>query len=285
MHFARALETGNVLWQLTDGRFCDLTIALGTLAPKSVYHAVCDQDLHANLAWLPLREDYCLPASTALACPLPTPNRILAIGRNYADHAKELGNAIPDEPVVFQKANSSVIGPGESIVLPTAIGQVDHEGELLVVIGTGGRDIALETALSHVAGYSIINDVTARAKSKALQAKGYPWFLAKCRDTFGPIGPWLVTADDVPDPQGLSLWLEVNGKARQAGNTRDMIFGVPFLVSYLSRFMRLEPGDIISTGTPSGVGRPRNIFLKPGDEVTIEVEGIGRLHNPVVQGE
>jgi|688.fasta_scaffold255489_2 2-keto-4-pentenoate hydratase/2-oxohepta-3-ene-1,7-dioic acid hydratase in catechol pathway len=277
MHFARALETGNVLWQLTDGRFCDLTIALGTLAPKDVFDAVCDQDLHANLAWLPLREDYCLPASTALACPLPTPNRILAIGRNYADHAKELGNAIPDEPVVFQKANSSIIGPGESVVLPTAIGQVDHEGELLVVIGTGGRDIALDAALGHVAGYSIINDVTARAKSKALQAKGYPWFLAKCRDTFGPIGPVVVAANSLIDQFPLTIDVTVNGEVRQHGTTDQMIHDVAALIHYLSTVTELMPGDCIATGTPSGVGP-----LVAGDSVTVTISGIGTLTNPVI---
>ena len=277
MHFARAFETGNVLWQLTDGRFCDLTIALGTLAPKTVFDAVCDQDLHANLAWLPLREDYCLPASTALACPLPTPNRILAIGRNYADHAKELGNAIPDEPVVFQKANSSIIGPGESIVLPTAIGQIDHEGELLVVIGTGGRDITLDAALGHVAGYSIINDVTARAKSKALQAKGYPWFLAKCRDTFGPIGPVVVAANSLIDQFPLSIDVTVNGTLRQHGTTDQMIHDVAALIHYLSTVTELMPGDCIATGTPSGVGP-----LVAGDSVTVTISGIGTLTNPVI---
>ena len=277
MHFARALETGNVLWQLTDGRFCDLTIALGTLAPKSVFDAVCDQDLHANLLWLPLREDYCLPASTALACPLPAPNRILAIGRNYADHAKELGNAIPDEPVVFQKANSSIIGPGESIVLPTAIGQVDHEGELLVVIGMGGRDIALDAALEHIAGYSIINDVTARAKSKALQAKGYPWFLAKCRDTFGPIGPVVVAASSLAEQFPLTIDVTVNGTLRQHGTTAQMIHDVAALIHFLSTVTDLMPGDCIATGTPSGVGP-----LVAGDSVTVTISGIGTLTNPVI---
>ena len=277
MHFARALDTGNVLLQLTDGRFCDLTIALGTLAPKSVFDAVCDQDLHANLQWLPLREDYCLPASTALACPLPAPNRILAIGRNYADHAKELGNAIPDEPVVFQKANSSVIGPGGAITLPRDIGQVDHEGELLVLIGTGGRDIPQDSALGHVAGYSIINDVTARAKSKALQAKGYPWFLAKCRDTFGPIGPVVVAASSLAEQFPLTIDVTVNGTPRQHGTTDQMIHDVAALIHFLSTITELTPGDCIATGTPSGVGP-----LVAGDSVTVTISGIGTLTNPVI---
>ena len=276
MHFALASDSGHVLWQLPDGRFCDLTVALGTLSPKSVFEAVCDTDLHTRLPWLPLREDYCLPKSTPLACPLPNPNRILAIGRNYADHAKELGNAIPDEPVVFQKSNSSIIGPDEAILLPQAIGQVDHEGELLVVLGTGGTNIPVDTALGHVAGFSIINDVTARAKSKALQAKGYPWFLAKCRDTFGPIGPVVVAASELIPQFPLEISVAVNGQMRQQGTTDQMIHDVAALIHFLSTVTELKPGDCIATGTPSGVGP-----LLDGDIVTVTITGIGTLTNPV----
>jgi len=277
MRFARSAESGNVLWQLEDGRYCDLTVALGSLAPKTVFDAISDEDLHARLPWLPLREDYCLPESTPLGCPLPSPKRILAIGRNYADHAKELGNAVPDEPVVFQKANTSIVGPGIPIVLPADIGQVDHEGELLVVIGKGGRDISVSDALAHVAGYSIINDVTARAKSKALQAKGYPWFLAKCRDTFGPIGPVVATASSLQDQFPLTINVTVNGETRQQGSTDQMIHDVAALVHFLSTVTELLPGDCIATGTPSGVGP-----LVAGDSVDVTITGIGTLTNPVV---
>lgn len=277
MRFALAVQTGNVLWQLEDGRFCDLTVAYGTLAPKTVFDAICDEDLHMRLPWLPLREDYCLPASTTLACPLPSPNRILAIGRNYADHAKELGNAVPDEPVVFQKANSSIVGPEAQIVLPDGVGQVDHEGELLVVIGKGGRDISIEDAMAHVAGYSIINDVTARAKSKALQAKGYPWFLAKCRDTFGPIGPVVATASSLEGRFPLTIEVTVNGIRRQYGSTEQMIHGVPALIHFLSTVTELRPGDCIATGTPSGVGP-----ITAGDSVAVTITGLGTLTNPVI---
>lgn len=277
MRFALAAQTGNVLWQLDDGRFCDLTVAYGTLAPKTVFDAICDDDLHMRLPWLPLREDYCLPASTPLACPLPSPNRILAIGRNYADHAKELGNAVPDEPVVFQKANSSIVGPGSQIVLPENIGQVDHEGELLVVLGKGGANIAASDALAHVAGYSIINDVTARAKSKALQAKGYPWFLAKCRDSFGPIGPVVATASSLAHQFPLTIEVTVNGSIRQHGSTDQMIHDVSALIHFLSNVTELRPGDCIATGTPSGVGP-----LVTGDTVAVTITGLGTLTNPVV---
>jgi 2-keto-4-pentenoate hydratase/2-oxohepta-3-ene-1,7-dioic acid hydratase in catechol pathway len=265
------------LWQLEDGRFSDLTVAFGSLAPKSVFDAICDEDLHTRLPWLPLREDYCLPSSTPLGCPLPSPKRILAIGRNYADHAKELGNAVPDEPVVFQKANSSIVGPGMPIVLPEGIGQVDHEGELLVVIGKGGRNISLDDAMAHVAGYSIINDVTARAKSKALQAKGYPWFLAKCRDTFGPIGPVVATASSLEGHFPLTIDVTVNGLLRQQGSTEQMIHDVAALIHFLSTVTELLPGDCIATGTPSGVGP-----LVAGDSVSVTISGIGTLTNPVV---
>ncbi len=277
MRFALAAQTGNVLWQLDDGRFCDLTVAYGTLAPKTVFDAICDEDLHMRLPWLPLREDYCLPASTPLACPLPSPNRILAIGRNYADHAKELGNAVPDEPVVFQKVNSSIIGPGMPIVLPENIGQVDHEGELLVVLGKGGANIAASDALAHVAGYSIINDVTARAKSNALQAKGYPWFLAKCRDSFGPIGPVVATASSLAHQFPLTIEVTVNGSIRQHGSTDQMIHDVSALIHFLSNVTELRPGDCIATGTPSGVGP-----LVNGDTVAVTITGLGTLTNPVV---
>jgi 2-keto-4-pentenoate hydratase/2-oxohepta-3-ene-1,7-dioic acid hydratase in catechol pathway len=277
MRFALAAQTGNVLWQLEDGRFSDLTVALGSLAPKTVFDAICDEDLHTRLPWLPLREDYCLPASTPLGCPLPLPKRILAIGRNYADHAKELGNAVPDEPVVFQKANSSIVGPGMPIALPEGIGQVDHEGELLVVIGKGGRNISLDDAMAHVAGYSIINDVTARAKSKALQAKGYPWFLAKCRDTFGPIGPVVATASSLAGQFPLTIDVTVNGLLRQQGSTEQMIHDVAALIHFLSTVTELLPGDCIATGTPSGVGP-----LVAGDSVSVTISGIGTLTNPVV---
>ena len=219
------------------------------------------------------------PADAPLLAPIPRPNRILAIGRNYSEHARELGNTVGEEPIVFLKASSSVIGPNENIVIPSWAGRVDFEAELLVVIGTGGREIAETDTLRHVSAYSVFNDVTAREKQRALQEKKHPWFLAKSLDTFGPLGPYLVTADALPDPHSLPLRLTVNGETRQNDTTGSMIFRIPFLISYLSRWFALEPGDVIATGTPSGVGP-----LVPGDIVEAALEGIGSLRNPVTAG-
>lgn len=210
-----------------------------------------------------------LPAETPLAAPIPRPNRILAIGRNYAEHATELGNAVPDEPVVFLKASSSVVGPGEAIVFPEWVGRVDYEGELLAILGSGGR----------VVGYTCFNDVTAREKSKQLQSKGHPWFLAKSRDTFGPMGPWAVSADEFGDPASARVRLFVNGELKQDGTAAQMLNPVPALLEFLSRWVSLESGDVIATGTPPGVGP-----LVPGDVVRVEISGIGALENPVQRG-
>lgn len=208
-----------------------------------------------------------LPADTPLAAPLPRPNRILAIGRNYAEHAAELGNAVPDEPVVFLKASSCVIGPGEPITYPAWIGRVDYEGELLAILGTGGQ----------VVGYTCFNDVTAREKSKALQSKGHPWFLAKSRDTFGPMGPWAVSAEAFGDPADAQVTLSVNGETKQDGSARQMINDIPALLEFLSQWVTLESGDVVATGTPPGVGPLQN-----GDVVRVEIPGIGALENAVI---
>ena len=209
--------------------------------------------------------------------PLPSPHRILAIGRNYGEHAKEMGNDVPDEPIVFQKASTSVIADGQPIVLPPNVGRVDFEGELAVVIGTAGRNVSEAEALSLVAGYTLINDVTARDEQKRAIGKSLPWFLSKSYDTFGPLGPYLVTPDEVPDPQNVQLTLSVNGEVRQQTNTSEMLFSIPFLISYLSRHFALHPGDVIATGTPPGVGP-----LQAGDVVEVRIAEIGTLTNPVI---
>ena len=216
-------------------------------------------------------------AGVTPAAPLPSPHRILAIGRNYGEHAKEMDNDIPDEPIVFQKASTSVIGDGRPIVLPSNVGRVDFEGELAVVIGTAGRNVSEAEALSLVAGYTLINDVTARDEQKRAIGKSLPWFLSKSYDTFGPLGPYLVTPDEIPDPQNVQLTLSVNGEVRQQANTSEMIFSIPFLISYLSHHFALHPGDVIATGTPSGVGP-----LKAGDVVEVRIAEIGTLTNPVI---
>ena len=211
------------------------------------------------------------------AAPLPRPNRILAIGRNYAEHAKEQDSEVPDEPIVFQKASSSVIGPGQPIVIPPHIGRVDFEGELVVVIGKTGRNVPEREAMALVAGYTLMNDVTARDEQKRAIARSLPWFLSKSYDTFGPMGPCLVTADEIKDPHDLQITTTVNGEVKQQATTADMIFSIPKLISFLSHQMALEPGDVIPTGTPSGIGP-----LRPGDTVEVHIPEIGTLTNPVI---
>ncbi len=216
-------------------------------------------------------------AGVTILAPLPAPHRILAIGRNYSEHAKELGSDVPDAPIVFQKASTSVIGPGRPIVLPPDVGRVDYEGELAVVIGTHGRNVSEDAALSLVAGYTLFNDVTARDEQKRAIAKSLPWFLSKSYDTFGPLGPCLVTPDEIPDPQNLTLTLTVGDEVRQQANTSAMLFSVASLISYLSRHLALFPGDVIATGTPPGVGP-----LRAGDVVEVSIPEIGTLTNPVI---
>lgn len=212
-----------------------------------------------------------------LVAPLPRPNRILAIGRNYAAHASEMGNEAPTEPIVFQKASSSVIGDGRPIVLPPHLGRVDFEGELAVVLGKGGKNVSEAEAMTLVAGYTLLNDVTARDEQKRAIAQSLPWFLSKSHDTFGPLGPCLVTADEIRDPHALELTLSVNGEIKQQGSTGQMIFSIPRLIAYLSQQIALEPGDVIATGTPPGVGP-----LHAGDTVEIRIAEIGTLRNPVI---
>jgi 2,4-didehydro-3-deoxy-L-rhamnonate hydrolase len=212
--------------------------------------------------------------------------KFICIGLNYSDHAAEAGMAIPKEPIVFMKATSAVNGPDDDVVIPRNSEKTDWEVELGVVIGTAGKYIREEDALAHVAGYCVINDLSERAFQ--LEGTGQ-WVKGKSADTFGPIGPWLVTTDEIPDPQNLTLWLDVDGQRLQNGTTKTMVFGVAYLVSYLSRFMSLQPGDIISTGTPPGVGMgmkpPR--FLKPGNTIRLginsqETGGLGIQTQQVV---
>lgn len=210
-----------------------------------------------------------------IAPPWKGVGKFLCVGLNYADHAAESGMAVPAEPVLFMKATSAVIGANDAVVLPQDSKKSDWEVELGVVIGTTARYVSEADALSHVAGYCVVNDLSEREYQLE---RGGQWDKGKGCDTFGPIGPWLVTADEVADPQNLGLWLEVNGKRVQDGNTKTMVFGVANLVSYISRFMTLYPGDIISTGTPPGVGmgqKPAAVYLKPGDTMRLGITGLG----------
>ncbi|MBV7396852.1 fumarylacetoacetate hydrolase family protein [Mameliella sediminis] len=208
--------------------------------------------------------------------------KFICIGLNYADHAEESGMPVPEEPVIFMKATSSICGANDNVILPQGAEKGDWEVELGVVIGKEAKDVSETEAFDHVAGYCVVNDVSERAFQLE---HGGQWVKGKSADTFGPIGPWLVTRDEVPDPTNLEMWLELNGERVQNGSTRTMIFGVAKVVSYLSRYMSLQPGDIISTGTPPGVGlgmTPQR-FLKPGDEMRLQIERLGEQHQVVRQ--
>ena len=218
---------------------------------------------------------------TRLLAPVPDPGKVICIGLNYADHAAESGVEPPPEPVVFCKFPSAVCADGDEIRLPTISSKVDYEAELVVVMGRGGRDIAKENALSHVAGYACGHDVSAR--DWQLEKPGGQWLLGKTFDTFAPYGPELVTADEVGDPGNLAIALRLNGETMQDSNTQQLIFAVDHLISYLSSVCTLEPGDIIFTGTPPGVGAARKppVFLKDGDLTEVEIEKLGVLTNRV----
>jgi 2-keto-4-pentenoate hydratase/2-oxohepta-3-ene-1,7-dioic acid hydratase in catechol pathway len=207
--------------------------------------------------------------------------KIVCIGLNYSDHAAESGMEVPEEPVLFTKATSSISGPYDNVVLPRGETKADWEIELGVVIGTEAKYVAEAAARSHIAGYCVINDLSARVAQ--LEGTGQ-WVKGKSADTFAPIGPWLVTTDEVPDPQNLDMFLEIDGHRYQNGNTRTMIFGVDALVSYVSRFMSLQPGDIISTGTPPGVGLGLDpqVWLQPGNVMKLGIAGLGEQRQTVV---
>jgi 2-keto-4-pentenoate hydratase/2-oxohepta-3-ene-1,7-dioic acid hydratase in catechol pathway len=215
--------------------------------------------------------------------PVPDPHKIICLGLNYADHAKESGAAIPRDPVIFSKYASALIGHDDAIVLPSTSSEVDYEAELVVVIGKRGRHIPAERGLEYVAGYTIGHDVSAR--DWQLKKDGKQWMVGKTFDTFAPTGPVLVTADELPDPHGLGVRLRLNGATMQESSTSQMIFKVGAVVNYLSQVFTLEPGDLIFTGTPAGVGFTRRppVFLKPGDVVEVEIEKLGVLRNPVVK--
>ncbi|RWP03106.1 fumarylacetoacetate hydrolase family protein [Mesorhizobium sp.] len=200
--------------------------------------------------------------------------KFICIGLNYSDHAAETGATVPPEPIIFMKASSAIVGPDDDVLIPRGSVKTDWEVELGVVIGRKAKYVTEAEALNYVAGYCVAHDVSERAFQAERQGQ---WTKGKSCDTFGPIGPWLVTKDEVQDPQNIPMWLKVNGKTMQNGSTRTMVYGVAYLVSYLSQFMSLHPGDIISTGTPPGVGLGMKppVFLKPGDVVELGIEGLG----------
>jgi len=216
-----------------------------------------------------------------IAPPYSGMGKFICVGLNYADHAAESGMPVPAEPVLFTKAISALMGCNDPVVLPQGSVKSDWEVELGIVIGATARYVSEGDAMKHVAGYCVVNDISEREYQLE---RGGTWDKGKGCDTFGPVGPWLVTADEVPDPQNLDMWLEVNGRRFQNGSTRTMIFGVAQLVSYISRFMTLYPGDLISTGTPPGVGmgcKPSPVYLKPGDTMRLSISGLGEQSQTV----
>ena len=224
-----------------------------------------------------------VPGNPRLGVPYTCIGKFVAIGLNFSDHARESNLPIPGEPVVFMKATTCINGPSDDVIQPKASTKLDWEVELGVVIGTKAQYVSEEKALEHVAGYCVVNDVSER--DFQVGRPGGQWDKGKGCDTFGPIGPWLVTTDEITDPQTLDMWLDVNGKRMQTGNTRTMIFNVAHLVSHVSQFMTLMPGDIITTGTPPGVGmgmKPSPVFLKPGDVITLGIRGLGEQRQKVV---
>ena len=219
----------------------------------------------------------------SLLSPVLRPSKVICLGLNYREHAAEASMSVPDYPVLFHKVSGSLIGHGQPIVIPRISSKIDYEGELAIIIGRRGKYIAEHEALSFIAGYAVANDVSARD----LQFRTSQWTTGKMLDTFGPLGPALVTRDEVPDPNKLSIKTILNGEVMQDGNTADMIFRVPYIVSYISEITTLEPGDVIMTGTPPGIGNTRTppVFMKPGDTITVEIERLGVLSNPLVAEE
>lgn len=259
-----------------DGSLHDLSGVLDDVKGSSLLRESLDKLRELTPAELPP-----VPGSPRLGPCVGSVGKFICIGLNYSDHAAESGMAVPAEPVVFMKATSAICGPNDDVMMPRGSQKTDWEVELGVVIGREAKYVEEKDALSYVAGYCVVNDVSERAFQ--LEGTGQ-WVKGKSADTFGPIGPWLVTTDEVPDPQNLKLWLEVDGHRYQNGSTSTMVFSVAYLVSYLSRYMSLQPGDIISTGTPPGVGLGQKppLYLREGNIITLGVEGLGEQRQTVV---
>ena len=259
-----------------DGKLRDLSDVVKDIGPEQLGDGALAKLRKFDPAKLPL-----VKGSPRIGCPVSGVGKFIAIGLNFADHAAESGLPLPKEPIVFMKATTCIQGPNDAVMLPKGSVKSDWEVELGVVIGTRARYVAQKNALSFVAGYCTINDVSER---EFQIERGGTWDKGKGCDTFGPIGPWLVTRDEVPNPQKLGMWLDLNGKRAQTGSTQTMIFGVAKIVSYVSQFMTLMPGDVITTGTPPGVGmgmKPQR-FLKKGDVLTLGIEGLGEQRQVVV---
>jgi 2,4-diketo-3-deoxy-L-fuconate hydrolase len=259
-----------------DGKLRDLSSVVPDIGAEQLGQVGLARIRKANPAKLPL-----VRGNPRFGCPVSHVPKFIAIGLNYSDHAAESNMPIPAEPIVFMKATSCIQGANDPVMLPRGSVKTDWEVELGIVIGTRARYVPMNKALAHVAGYTIVNDVSEREYQLE---RGTQWDKGKGCDTFGPIGPWLVTADEIPNVQRLAMWLDVNGQRMQTGNTKTMIFNCAKLVSYCSHFMTLEPGDVITTGTPPGVGLGMKppMYLKKGDVMTLGIEGLGEQRQLVV---
>lgn len=259
-----------------EGKLRDLSAVIKDLTPDQLGDAALARLRKLKTANLPL-----VKGTPRLGSPVGGVGKFIAIGLNYADHAAESGLPLPKEPVVFMKASSCVQGPDDPVMLPKGSLKTDWEVELGVVIGARARYVSQKEALNFVAGYCTVNDISEREYQLE---RGGTWDKGKGCDTFGPLGPWLVTRDEVPNPQKLGMWLDLNGQRMQTGSTRTMVFGVAKLISYVSQFMTLLPGDVITTGTPPGVGLGHKppLYLKKGDRMTLGIDGLGEQHQLVV---
>jgi 2,4-diketo-3-deoxy-L-fuconate hydrolase len=260
-----------------DGKLRDLSKVVKDITPEQLSKTALAKLAKLDTAKLPL-----VKGKPRFGVPFTGVGKFLAIGLNYSDHAAEAGMPIPKEPIMFFKADTSLSGPNDKVMLPQGSKKSDWEVELGIVIGKKARYVTKKDALKHVAGYCVVNDVSEREYQLE---RGGTWDKGKGCDTFGPVGPWLVTADEIKDPQKLDMWLDVNGKRFQTGNTKTMIFDAATIISYVSEFMTLMPGDIITTGTPPGVGmgvKPKPRFLKAGDVMTLGIQGLGEQRQEVV---
>ena len=274
-HGPRGQENPGLLH--TDGTIRDLTGLVPDIGGAVISDVGLAMLRGVDAATLPV-----VPAGTRLGACVAGTGKFICIGLNYADHAAESGMQVPPEPVIFMKATSAICGPNDPVIIPRGSVKTDWEVELAVIIGKKAKYVSEADALDYVAGFAVAHDVSERAFQTERSGQ---WTKGKSCDNFGQLGPWLVTRDEVADPQNLAMWLTVNGVKRQNGSTKTMVYGVKYLVSYLSQFMSLEPGDVISTGTPPGVGmgiKPAPVYLKKGDVVELSVEGLGQQKQDVI---
>ncbi|MBX3533590.1 MAG: fumarylacetoacetate hydrolase family protein [Xanthobacteraceae bacterium] len=259
-----------------NGKLRSLAKIVADITPETLAAGAINKIKKAKIEKLPL-----VSGKPRLGSPVGNVRNFPAIGLNYADHAAEAGMPIPKEPIIFSKAPNCIVGPNDNVMIPKGSTKLDWEVEIAIVIGKRARYIEEKDAIKHIAGYAVCNDVSERAFQ--LEGTGQ-WLKGKCAETFGPLGPWLVTTDEIKNPQTLAMYLDVNGKRMQTGSTKTMIFSCAFIVAYVSKFMVLEPGDVITTGTPPGVGMGMKppVFLKAGDVMTLGIEGLGDQKQKVV---